>query len=376
MIVFFRFIKIEEEFGQACMSEEAETSDDSPKFCSNCGSPLRPKVKFCTVCGYNIENDNVVEPEIIPKEDVPQGPPVYPTQPINPQPDPNQPNPSQQYPYYPNTPQNAYQPNQGFTQAPPYGYNPNYGSKPMDQQSGARGVSSSSIKPVTGKFMTRDEMKISLGFGLTALFSHFVRYIIIYNRVPDLLNFLYPIPFYLALGFIILGANKYFMRNKGVDIEFEADNYDYMVSSVFSSFFLSLMNYRFKFKPETSNVPDIVYHPQNSKQGMQYLELSKRKYVGIFVRPRAFFNLIMFTTALSIICLWWYFQDPFSNLGLVVRFMAMYLGGYGLSHVSPRVGRVNEEMSLVGRYRTLLLFLISAFVFVVSLIGNQFFSVL
>ena len=61
---------------------------------------------------------------------------------------------------------------------------------------------------------------------------------------------------------------------------------------------------------------------------------------------------------------------------ILTRLVTAYLGGLALTNVSPRLGRYNEEMSKVGRYRTLFLFLIALFITFAALVGESFFVAL
>ena len=44
--------------GMKLQSEEQETVEEEqerPAFCSECGAPLEPDMKFCTVCGHKVD---------------------------------------------------------------------------------------------------------------------------------------------------------------------------------------------------------------------------------------------------------------------------------------------------------------------------------
>lgn len=44
--------------GMKLQSEEQETVEgeqERPAFCSECGAPLEPDMKFCTVCGHKVD---------------------------------------------------------------------------------------------------------------------------------------------------------------------------------------------------------------------------------------------------------------------------------------------------------------------------------
>jgi hypothetical protein len=71
-----------------------------------------------------------------------------------------------------------------------------------------------------------------------------------------------------------------------------------------------------------------------------------------------------------------YFNTNDVNLIILTRLVAAYLGGLALTNVSPRVGRYNEEMSAVGKYRTLLLFLLSFAITMAAILGESFFIAL
>jgi len=321
------------------MSGDELQNQDGARFCANCGSPRKSSSSnFCSNCG----NSFVAIPSTIDNQGISSTPIA------------SQPLPQEPYP-----PQQDYEP----VQSHGYKYPPDF-------------ITPTQITEVKEPIFVNNEIKIVLLMGLTGYFSHILRYLFIFNRFPSIMDLILPLPIYLLITIILVSIDIKFFQQKGVDINIDADTFDYTISLVLSSFFLSSLNFQVKINKETSTIPETVYVSENSKMGMTYVQLPRATYIGKFVRPRTLFKSTMVIVLFAGIGLYLYFNSSTQNITILTRLITAYLGGLALTNVSPKFGRYNEEMSKVGRFRTLFLFLIALFITFAALVGEGFFKAL
>lgn len=322
------------------MSGEEAQNQDGPRFCSNCGTPRKNSgSNFCSNCGSSFKSKTI--PTQIQEDNITSIPPLS------------------------SSKQDSQ--SMGTTSYPTENYGYQY---PPDF------ITPNQITQVQAPIFVSNEIKVILIMGLTGYISHILRYLLIYNRFPTVMDLILPLPIYLFIAIILAGVDKIIFHQKGVDINIDADTFDYTVSLVLSSFFLTSLNFQTKINQETSTVPENVYVVENSKMGMNYLQLPRATYIGQYVRPRSLFMSTLFVVVLAVFGLYLYFNSSSGNIVILTRLITAYLGGLALTNVSPRFGRYNEEMSKVGRFRTLLLFLLALFVTFAALVGESFFLAL
>ncbi|OLS21258.1 MAG: hypothetical protein HeimC2_34030 [Candidatus Heimdallarchaeota archaeon LC_2] len=321
------------------MSGDEPQNQDGANFCSNCGAPRKSSSSnFCSNCGNSFVSSSL--PGNLQKDSFSQ----VPLQPV---------------------PQETFIPQQGYETTQNYGY-----QYPPDF------ITPNQIAQVEEPIFVNNEIKIVLLMGLTGYFSHILRYLLIYNRFPTVLDLILPLPIYLLIAVILAGVDIKFFQQKGLDISLNADTFDYTISLVLSSFFISSLNFQVNINQESSTIPESVYVAENSKMGMNYVQLPRATYIGQLVRPRTLFKSTMVIVLLAGIGLYLYFNSSTENITILTRLITAYLGGLALTNVSPKFGRYNEEMSKVGRFRTLLLFLIALFITFAALVGEGFFIAL
>jgi hypothetical protein len=316
--------------------DQGETDSNVANFCRNCGTPLKPDNNFCSNCGLQIRQVEQPSAAIIPPPSQPIQTPIDPTAPY-----------------------------------PPATYPPPYYQQPMPEDF----VTPNEIPEVREEPLFRDN-KLVLFMGLVGYVSHILRYLLIYNRFPGIIDTLLPLPVYLLIVIVLAGADKKIFQQKGVNHVIHADTFDYTVSLVLSSFFLTSINLRTTIDHETSTIPDKVYVAENTKMGFNYLQVPSAVYIGQYVRPKTLFKSTLIALTLGALFLYVYFVTNEITLSILSRLVAAYLGGLALTNVSPRLGRYNEEMSAVGRYRTLLLFLLSFGITFAAIVGESFFVAL
>lgn len=326
--------------------DDGETQNSVARFCKNCGNPVKPETIFCSRCGTQIRETDQAQTGIPPPSQVVQSP-SYPQ------------SPSQ----IPQTPGSG--PVDG--QYPPIYDQPQI---PKDF------ITPREIVEVKEPIFRNNEIRLVLLMGVVGYLSHLLRYLLIYNRFPGIIDLILPLPVYLLIVIILAGADKKIFQQKGVNHIIHADTFDYTVSLVLSSFFLTSLNFRTTIDKETSTVPKNVYIMENTKMGLNYQQVPSAVYIGQYVRPKTLFKSTLIALALGAIFLYIYFNTNDVNLIILTRLVAAYLGGLALTNVSPRVGRYNEEMSVVGKYRTLLLFLLSFAITMAAILGESFFIAL
>jgi len=232
------------------------------------------------------------------------------------------------------------------------------------------------IKPVSSEWYSRDELRIMGIFVAVAYLSHIMRYLIIFNKFPDLSNLLWPIPAYLIVVPLIFSFQKYNFRNNGVQVTLKANKFDFNRSLVFSSFFLTLLPPRMIIDKEASNIPEKVYAPQAGDYGISYQELPAAKYIGSKIRPKMHFWSSAMTLLLALFSIYLYFNPPVATIQQVIRLVSIYISSYVMVELAPIFGRNNDKSAEFGRFRTLLLFFLSLIFFVVALLGETFFVAL
>ncbi|MCE7737622.1 MAG: zinc ribbon domain-containing protein [Candidatus Heimdallarchaeota archaeon] len=324
--------------------DQGETQNSVARFCKNCGNPVKPDINFCSKCGTQIRETD--ETKVSPPSQVIQSP-SYITD-----------------------------PNQGFQTTDPGGFPGQYPPNYVPPEIPKDFITPREINEVREPLFPNNEIRLVLLMGLMGYFSHLLRYLLIYNRFPGLIDLILPLPVYLLIVIILTGADKKIFQQKGVNHIIHADTFDYTVSLVLSSFFLTSLNFRTTIDKETSTVPKNVYIMENTKMGLNYQQVPSAVYIGQYVRPKTLFKSTFIALALGAVFLWAYFYTNDVNLTILTRLVAAYLGGLALTNVSPRFGRYNEEMSAVGKYRTLLLFLLSFGITMAAILGESFFVAL
>ena len=137
------------------MSGDEAQNQDVVKFCSNCGSPRKnSKSNFCSNCGNSFvkssEPTHVQEEKITPVIQ----PPII---------------------------QDPYSPQQDYDTTQSYQYPPDF-------------ITPNQIEEVKEPIFVNNEIKIVVIMGLTGYLSHILRYLLIYNRFPGLMDLILPIP--------------------------------------------------------------------------------------------------------------------------------------------------------------------------------------
>ena len=312
----------------------------SDKFCAQCGSSLEPDVKFCSNCGKEIG---------VPSGTglLPAGAPVQPTfQSENFQ----QPQPQSQY--YPDG-----------TLAPAY-------SDP------ARITTPQGISEVKAPRLDREEIiLIVIITGMSGI-SHLLRYLLIYNRFPSFWEFIIPFPFYFLLFIILFGTYKGFLQKRGLQASLDVDRYEHMLSLFLSTFFLTTIAHRLRLDKSKSTIPESVSIPQSSKLGFSYQQYDHDDYIESYIQPRSYMFQTVISLIIAIVLLYMYINDTVPILTETTRLISAYFGAFVVVNVAPAVGKYNREFSQMGRFRTLLIFLIGFIVTLLALFGITFITAL
>lgn len=359
------------------MSEESPPSGlQKSNFCSRCGNPIKnPEAKFCGKCGYKINQivgeKSSAEVGVTEKTGSPDIDKTY-TRPYS--------TPaavaSQPPQYIPGIdPINTQkQTNQSFQQSP-------YSNAYSDQRartsdSSKHFITPNQIQPVTTSVFVRAEINIIAIISVMAFLSHLFRYLFMYNRFPSVLEIIIPLPFYLLAIFIIFFFQKKKMQNSGVMTTVDADRYDFMLSLVLSTFFASTMSHRSKIDHELTTIPDKIHIPESSKYGLTYVEVPKMEYIGGNLQPKMYLFSSFLASILALFSLILYFEVNDPIFISTFRLLSAYMGGYVIMEIGPGFGRHNNEISRIGKYKSLLLFIFAFCITIIALLGESFFVAL
>ncbi|MHA2504446.1 MAG: hypothetical protein ACXAE3_16460 [Candidatus Kariarchaeaceae archaeon] len=321
------------------MSDE-DRGIETPKFCPQCGNPVtRANARFCTQCGRNFATQ---------ANDPVQAPVAAPIQPI---------------------------PGQSASPAPVYGSTYRERMEPQEQKSWQM-TTPNDIRSASGKWFVREELKPIGYLVAAAMISHVFRYLILFNSFPNLPSLLIPIPMYLIIIPIIIGIQKLFLRDKGLQVEANASEFDFNTSVVFSSFFLTLLPHRFRINEDESNVPETITLRVPSPQGLVYQNTSRENYLAGSVFPRMHFFSGLIISLLGLLLLNFYINASSEVLATSYRLVCLYVVGFQIVELAPIFGRNNEKSADHAKIRTLLIFLFDLVLFVIALLGEGFFLAL
>jgi hypothetical protein len=349
-----------------------ETTSRRGNFCSQCGTPTKnPRAKFCGACGQPLRRQS--EPTKDPNIEGPdQIPPTDQQQPIQPQSTQN----GLEKPQYVPGVDPRRSPSESIQYPPPMQSSPYYSQLPGAVPQQSRFITPSQISSIQARMFSREETYLIILFTSFGFLSHFMRFLLMYNRFPSILEFLVPLPFYFIAIFIIFFVYKKSLLDSGVMTEMEADYYDHTVSFVLSTFFASTISYRSKIDQELTSVPDNVDVPKSTKYGLTYEKIPKMAYIGGHILPRAYLIQTLIASLVATICLFVYFEASSQIMITTFRLLSAYIGGYAVMEIAPWFGRHNEAMTKIGRYRTLLLFLYALVITIFALFGESFFVAL
>jgi len=325
---------------------DEEVKFQAPKFCTTCGTPnTNVENKFCAKCGSPFKLVQIRESKVSTTEsdNVPA---------VTPTPYPSYAGGSTSSTNSPAAPQSIV----------PSSFNPQIPH---------------SLKQIQEKanfpLFNQSEKKIFLYFSGTAYFSHIMRYFFIYNRFPNYMELLFPIPFYFFVVFVILGSYKHFSRNSGVAIKYEADNYDYSVSFVMSSFFASILSFRSTIDKELCTIADEIPMIKKTRMGMIQEFIPSNEYIGSILIPKNMFykNLILFIVGIIFGYSYWNFSDNVILLESTFRLVGLFIVCFNCVELSPIVGKQNATVTKYGRIRTLLLFFGALILLLFFILGKE-----
>ncbi|MCY3411703.1 MAG: hypothetical protein INQ03_08740 [Candidatus Heimdallarchaeota archaeon] len=317
-------------------------SEENPgiKFCRRCGNSIKsPDARFCGKCGLDLLIKSQPGPPSTPASN-----PVIPPSGAS--------SPPYQTPVSPEAQIPAFRP-----QVPP--------------ASSRKIVDPANFRLEKSSFDSTEYSILLKTVGVLFI-SHFLRIMLIYNKFPTLIEILIALPFYIGIVAIMEWNMLNFYNTKGVYIESTTTNYHLMQSLVTSSFFISVIPIVPKPNIKMSVIPEelSIIVKQNNITG--YQNIPRLNYVETYLKQRHVFREALVMLIISFFITIAYVLVDVGSLNTTLRVILTFTAGKVVADSAPIFGRTNSLMSSLYKYRTLMVFLLGFFLFIVGIFSEIF----